>query len=374
MAAPPDVAAMAARIAELEANNIQLNALGVQVQGQLRASQEQLVIARERDHAPRPKIPAPRTFGGETGVSVDEWIDDMSKQFVHYSQYFRTDTLKIDHALMYVHTKVTNWYQSSSVDRLAAGRVIRTWVEFVAALRERYQPVSSSMAARSKLDRMVQTGNVQSYAQYFYSNMTYITDMSSADQVHQFTRGLKPAIKFEVVKLKVRTLTDAVQAAIAAEAYMPNGSGAASSSSLSFQYRPHRGGGASSSMSAPMDVNSIAEYDHSSEYDNEYSDQLPSSSRESQLGALVSQLQAQLQVQQQVNAMFGGKDRNHKSGNNKGGASSSSTSSSFGTRVANVSREDYDRCRRERVCLNCKEPGHIAGGSTPCAKPYRLNW
>jgi hypothetical protein len=40
--------------------------------------------------------------------------------------------------------------------------------------------------------------------------------------------------------------------------------------------------------------------------------------------------------------------------------------------VPGVSREEFERCRREGRCLRCKQTGHVA---KDCHKPVqRLNW
>lgn len=380
---PPDAASMQKRIAELEATNAHLNQLGLTVQGRLARAEEQLVAARASaqpvtvvsspssssysSHVSRPKIPAPRTFGGETGAAVDEWIDDMVKQFSFYNAHFHSDAVKIDHAMMFVVTKVTNWYKASAEDRRAAGHTIVTWDQFAAAMRERYQPVASSMAARSSLDRITQSGSVQSYTQYFYTCMTYISDMSQADQVHQYTRGLKSVIRSDVHKQKCKSLSEAVNAAVAAEAYLPNGAGQASSSHTyrpSMRPSPNMVGGAGSS--APMDINSVTAGTSCDRGGNsvtagsevEFATDA-GSSREDSLLAMIQSLQAQMQVQQQVNALFG------RTG--QGAASGSSSTN----RVPGVTKEDYARCRAEGLCLNCKEKGHNAAS---CTKPRRLKW
>lgn len=85
-----------------------------------------------------------------------------------------------------------------------------------------------------------------------------------------------------------------------------------------------------------------------------------SSEREQQLLSMVQQLQAQ---QYALAAAFqkrsGGSDR-------KGAASGSSA------KVPGVSKEEFERCRKEGLCLKCKEPGHLA---RDCSKPVRhLKW
>jgi hypothetical protein len=45
--------------------------------------------------------------------------------------------------------------------------------------------------------------------------------------------------------------------------------------------------------------------------------------------------------------------------------------SSPGGKVANVSKADFERCRKENRCLNCKEVGHVA---RVCTNAFRLKF
>ena len=368
MAAPIDInaqlAAAVAHVAELQAQNVNLNQQGLAIQGQLAASQEKLVAARARNMT-KPKIPLPSTFSGKTGAAVDEWLDEMDKQFGFYPDYFAADDTKIAHAMLYFASAVTSWYRTAAEEQRISGTPIETWAAFGAVMLERFQPVSASMTARSNLDRITQTGGVAGYSQAFYNNMSYIKDMNAADQVHQYTRGLKLTIKFEVVKQKARTLTDAVNIAIATEALISSTSSSSSSSSSGFTYRPSRTGhsGAGGGSSAPMDVNHVGAEPARDGPSQQRSDTPnDSSSYIEELRNEVRNLRSQMQSQQSLNAMFGGQDRRAQGGG---------SSNNGGTKVPNVSRDDYERCRREGVCIKCKEPGHIAAH---CTKPVRLNW
>lgn len=359
---PEEHAALLARVADM-------SLAGNQLQAQLRASEAQLVIARDRN-APRPRIPDPPVFNGETGTAVDDWIGLMGKQFAHFPAYFNSDDKKISHALSYVHSKVTSWYESSTGDRAAAGRTVTTWIEFAAVLRERYQPVSAASAARVKLDTLVQRGAVAPYLTSFYQLMMHIPDMNVKDQIHNFQRGLKQHIKNELNRVNPTTLSNAVQLAVNAESYLPQGPASASSSS--YQFRPSYRGGGSASTGAPMDLNVIGDEYHGPEMGDEFIFEENSAQSHSQVALLQAQVRhllSQQQVQQQVNSMFVKANKVGPKGAKVGSSASSSKS-----RVENVSKEDYERCRRERVCINCKEQGHIAGGSTPCTKPFRSNW
>jgi hypothetical protein len=76
---------------------------------------------------------------------------------------------------------------------------------------------------------------------------------------------------------------------------------------------------------------------------------------------------AQQQQQQFIASMF-----QQRNGGNKGNSSSFPSSGANRAQVPNVSKADYERCRREGRCLKCKEKGnHIA---RDCKKPFSSNF
>jgi hypothetical protein len=350
-AAAPTAEELQRHIVLLTAQNVDLNTRGTAVQKALELSTASLAAVR----APRPKIPTPRVFDGKVGAAIDSWIDENEKQFAFFGPYFADDKVKIEYALNFVNHEVGNWYKPAAVTAAANGIDIDTWVKFIDVMRTRYQPIESSFAARTSFDSAVQSNSVQAYSTHVQSLMTYIKDMSAADQVHGYCRGLKPHIRLEVMKSKPKTLTDAIEKAVGIEAYS-RGIAQSSSTGNSSSHRPYqpRSSYSSSSSSAPMDVNHV-----DSRPESEYLD--ASASRESHLLAVIKQQQENFQ--QQLNALA------KRSQDSR--SSSSSQSSGAGNKIPGITREVYRRCRDEDRCLKCKEIGHIASA---CTKPLRLNW
>ena len=344
---------------EQQANLAAQAALAVQQQANL-AAQAALAIAQEKLAARRvaqPKIPLPRIFDGKTGTGIVTWIDEIERQFPHFEEYFATDAIKITQALNFVIATVRTEFKQTATTAEEAGAPIDTWDKFVAVMTKRYQPVESAYTARSQLDTATQSGSAQAYVSHFLSLMTYINDMSASDQVQQFCRGLKQAIRVEVMKTKPKTLTDTINSAVGFEVYTRQvGAPASSNSSSSSLYRPHQQRSSyHAASSSAMDLNNVESQSEASPYLD------VSPSRESHLLAVIQQQQEnQAQMQQQLNALLTrGQDRR------------SNSSSSSGDKIPGITREVYQRCRAEGVCLKCKEKGHNASA---CTKPLRLNW
>lgn len=352
-----DPAVLQAMIDSLQAENTKLHGLGSQIQHQLKVAQDKLVAAS----AHRPRIPSPAHFTGETGSAADEWIDSLEKQFAYYGASLQSDSERIKYAVMFFAPgKATTWWNSSNKELAAAGTPISTWAAFTAAVRERYQPISSAMIARQSLDSFVQRGSVQMYTDHFYQCMNFITDMGMTDQIHRYTSGLKQEIKAKVIEAKVTTIHDAVNEAHSAESYLGLSRGTVASSFKGgrFPQRAWNATGASASSSSAMDINLIGGSDVGDEDGAPSSN--PSTARERQLQAQIDALTSQQKFASSIHAMF---ERNKTSGRHQPSASSS--------RVADVSKEDFNRCRAENRCLQCHEVGHVANG---CTKPRSLKW
>ena len=55
-----------------------------------------------------------------------------------------------------------------------------------------------------------------------------------------------------------------------------------------------------------------------------------------------------------------------------GNANTKGRSASSSTKVPGVTKEEFERCRKEGLCLKCKESGHLARDCDKAVKP--LKW
>jgi len=76
----------------------------------------------------------------------------------------------------------------------------------------------------------------------------------------------------------------------------------------------------------------------------------------------MEEMRAQQRVQQSLHAMF---QRGGGGGGSKGPKAN---------HVPGVSKADYERCRREGLCLKCKQPGHVARECSQQATQNALKW
>lgn len=300
---------------------------------------------------------------GQGNLPVEEWIDEVEKQqrFFHIAEAEKVET-----AVMLLKGHAAHWWSTLS----NKGEDTAVWSEFTAKLKEMFQPISSVDKARTALDNCVQ-GNrsVQVYTDQFNRWLAFLPRMEADDQKHRYTTNLHPTIQKEVLKAKAKNLQEAIHAAVAAEAY-----GNLSRTKMGGYYPAPRAynGGSSSASSAPMELSNInQEDDHvPSEADAASGASPPASGAAGSSGhpldavqemrAMLEEMRAQQRVQQSLHAMF----QRGKSGaaGNKGAKAN---------HVPGVSKADYERCRREGLCLKCKQPGHVA---RECTKPVSLKW
>jgi len=344
-------------ISQLQLENQQLQAMG-------NHWQQEFARLSSKPVGPAPKIPLQKTFNGEsTGAVVDEWIDSLEKHIHHYSAHLDDHKKRIDYAVMHLEGKANHWWKSVVSEYTAQGRSVSTWEEFCKVIRRRYQPIEATTLALANLDRLKQTGTVQSYTDYFYKQIGYVKEMTPTIQVHTYARGLKDLIKIEVIRRKPTTIEEAVICASQAEAFLSvnmarGGKQQYGGNNWVSRGVSNSGSTSSNSSSSAMDVSNVnmssGNYVDATSSNNDNDDSVIKAPRfhsedEPNTNLLLAQIESlQLQLanlnkktKSQLNAVYG---------NN-----SSSTNNS---KIPGLSYEDYQRCIAEKRCLNCKQVGH----------------
>lgn len=90
---------------------------------------------------------------------------------------------------------------------------ITTWNMFKQSFLNEYEPKEAAEIARAKLDSLRQRGAVINYCNDFREQINKILDMSVADQLHNFKKGLQPEIARELAMQRPETLEQAIQLA-----------------------------------------------------------------------------------------------------------------------------------------------------------------
>lgn len=316
-------------------------------------TQQQSISAATAAAVNRVKVPAVPQFKGEIGYSVDGWLRRLVKHFDFYGAVsFPNDESKIKFAVMFLEGAAMDWWDGlTAADK---SRII-TWELFIETLYSRFRPIQAATVARMRLGSLKQTGGVSAYINLFQRELTPIRDMSVADQMHYFRQGLKPLIAQRVLEKLPKTLHEAMDMAILADAHFSK-SGA--HAPQYFQY--NRGGGSSSraaptSSSSDMDLTNINNVSGEEEVKFHMEEDSPSPPNDMmrEFNRMKGELK-KYQAQAAISAL--------------GSAAAASSSSVAKSRVP-VSKEEFDHCWKNRLCLNCKKPNHRASECRGTYKP-----
>jgi Retrotransposon gag protein len=318
-------------------------------------------------------------FTGQNGMLLEEWIDDLE---VLHGFFHIAESEKVEIGVLLLKGPAAHWWKNL----IAKGQSTQVWSEMKDKMKDMFQPISSIDKARAALDFCVQgKRSVQSYTDAFHRLLAWLPGMDEGDQKHRYISNLNSGLRIEVLKSKPKNLAEATHAAVSAEAYgadSRNGAGASAKFGGNYgRYGPPRANSAGGGHGGvPMELSNV---NHALEQDfdsmavgSDYGDAEPASTsnsssshssanngREKYLLNMIKELQAKQKVQESVNSMFQGQSSR--------GSSSRGSSSSSGNRVPGVSKEDFERCRREGRCLNCKQKDHIA---RDCKNSHSLKW
>jgi hypothetical protein len=120
-------------------------------------------------------------------------------------------------ASTYLELNAEVWWQShlKSHPKGLPGK-ITTWNQFKIALRDHFLPANAMRSARDQLAKLKQLGSVQDYLTRFNSLCLEVDDLSEAEKLDKFIRGLKPKVQ-EQLELNPSSTINLVTAAATAD-------------------------------------------------------------------------------------------------------------------------------------------------------------
>jgi hypothetical protein len=136
------------------------------------------------------KAPMMATYDGSKGL--DEWFLALRQQDAWYG--LATEAERLDLAHGYLAGAALSWLESPA-GVLARG----DWALFAAGLKARFQPITSEELARAKIFAIVQgSSTVHAYVSAFNGLLAALPAQDEATMLHNFLRGLKPAIREQI--------------------------------------------------------------------------------------------------------------------------------------------------------------------------------
>jgi len=257
----------------------------------------------------------------------------MEQQFTYHDGQFNSEVARVKYGIAFLAGPALHWWNN-----VPAHDHPQSWHGFKELLRERYRPVQAAMLARQRLGKLRQQPqhSVNQFTSAFQTTLTPIPDMSDADQVHLYMQGLRPELAAKVWVHMPTNLRDAINHAVSAEAMANFGRAALPHGNKFGNHGRHHGGyspGASSSTSAPMDINAVESFPV------EPDDQPPVPDA---MGALLARIG---EMQQSINAL----QHSSKSSKQHRGAEL----------VSGLKPGEIAELMAAGKCFRCKQKGHM---------------
>ncbi|KAL3701254.1 hypothetical protein R1sor_019276 [Riccia sorocarpa] len=142
---------------------------------------------------------------------VENWISRMNRYLRLFSTQISDQTAGV-FACGYLTDKALTWYDAWERTLLAENRIV-TWTALQAGLLRNFQSVDSVQMARTRMWNLRQDKSLQEYVETFLDLQVAITDMSAAEALDVFKRGLKEKIKKEVMLQNPQTVFEAIACA-----------------------------------------------------------------------------------------------------------------------------------------------------------------
>ena len=250
----------------------------------------------------------PKTYNGLRGADPEVWLFQFN-QYADINQLGEDDRPKL--AATYLEGNAATWWRNlvtQSADNVS-------WREFQQGLISMFKPVNAKKIARDKLAVLKQTNSVAKYNLDFTQLCLEINDISESEKLDKYIRGLKDKIRVEVELAEPTTLSQAMSKAQRID---------------NITYQSYITGRSTGHPDATaMDLGSVNE----------------------------------------VNAIS---SRNGKGYTKPYRPQEAKKQSKQFTPAQRLSQEEFKYCQANKLCLRCKEPGHVARYCTNPIKPLNL--
>jgi hypothetical protein len=277
------------------------------------------------------KAAKPSMYGGDMGSDVEAWLFQVL-QFAYITGIAEDDRAKW--AATYLTGKAATWWRGLVMQQANGDIDAITWNQFYKGLVSMFKPVNAKKIARDKLAALRQTHSVVKYNYEITQLFLEIGDVHESEKLDRYVRGLKDKVRMEVELAEPTTLAQAM-----AKAQRVDGITYHSRTMNNMDPTSNNTYRTSVGDSVPMDLGMV--------HGNEDADS------NSEL----------------VNAIG---DRSYQ----QGSGSMRNNNSRYGNRrfspQQRVSQEVFKYCQEHRLCLRCKEPGHIARSCNKPVKPLNM--
>jgi regulator of replication initiation timing len=314
------------QVAELNERNQQMELHNQQLQTVVNAYAAGHNMGQQHNngHGDRARAAKPSRYDGSLGSDPTVWLF----QFLQYADITNEPVARRPRvASTYLDSKAATWWMGLVAQQPNGDASQITWQMFHDGLIAMFKPVNAKKVARDKLAVLKQTHSVVRYNSELQQLCLQIDDISEAEKLDKYIRGLKPAIREKVELDEPRTLADA--------------------------------------MSKAQRIDSITYHSRMSQYSNSTPNSYTRDGDAMDLSVLDGDSDS---TQEKTLNAIGSTGINGRTGTS---SSSQSRGKPF-TPLQRLSQDEFSYCQRNRLCLRCKEPGHIARNCNKPVKPLNL--
>ena len=132
---------------------------------------------------PLPSTSTLQFFSGKEEEDLDEWQFELERYF------YKTDMgsrFQVDFSVDYLRGSAKQFYRS------IPGVSYMAWSDFIALMRQNYEPKNKQEHYRIRLEELKQTNSIEEYIRKFDAIAIRIRNMSDYDMMRHFTKNLKP--------------------------------------------------------------------------------------------------------------------------------------------------------------------------------------
>lgn len=172
----------------------------------------------------------PDTYSGQRRIPADGWLFNLEQYFRATGGSSLSDEFKIHFAAAQFREAAANWWRrqqqhaSTGIGIQESGDNNTTsWKAFKETFLKQFLPVSTKDTARAILHNLKQRSNVAGYCDEFNKILIQLdsNDMSEADQLYLFKKGLNKDMAQMLLLMQPKTLPEAMMMVVKFEAENP---------------------------------------------------------------------------------------------------------------------------------------------------------
>jgi hypothetical protein len=177
----------------------------------------------------------PDTFSGHRRTPADVWLFGLEQYFTAASGTSLTDEFKINFTAAQFREAAATWWRRQQQQQQQTNIGIQeptttnsttttSWKIFKENFLKQFLPVATKDSARATLHNLKQRNNVSGYCDEFNNTLIRLdnNDMSEADQLFLFKKGLNREMSQMILLLQPKTLSEAMAMAVRLEAENPH--------------------------------------------------------------------------------------------------------------------------------------------------------